>query len=238
MSTATEPASPPARPPGPAARPIEARQMLTLDGITWEQYVTISDALPDWPGLRITFDGERLELMSTSQRHERIKKLIGQMIEMLTLELDYDRQSGGNVTFRREDLEKGLEPDECYWIARAREMIGVDDWDPAVHPPPDLAVEIDVKSRSISRQPIYAALGVPELWRYDGTNLQALRLDVGGQPSGCEAGQYVPIEHSVALPFLRVADLVPFLHRTDEETETDIMREFIKWLRAQNIPRG
>ena len=74
MSTATEPVSV----PRPVSRPIEARQMFTLDGVTWEQYVTISGALPDWPGLRITFDGERLELMSTSLRYERVKKLIAQ----------------------------------------------------------------------------------------------------------------------------------------------------------------
>ncbi|MGD9856714.1 MAG: Uma2 family endonuclease [Planctomycetaceae bacterium] len=225
MATATEPESPPRT----ATGQMEARQLLTLDGVTWDQYVAISDALPDRPGLRITFDGERLELMATSQRHERMKKLIGRMIEMITLELDIDLQSGGNVTFRREDLEKGLEPDECYWIAHARDMIGVDEWDPAAHPPPDLAVEMDVKSRSILRQPIYAALGVLELWRFDGAHLRALRL---------EAGQYVPIDHSLSLPFLRVAELAPFLHRTDEETETDTIRAFVQWLRAQDFPRA
>jgi len=226
MSTVTEPVA--VAPP--TSRPIEARQMFTLDNISWEQYVAISDALPDWPGLRITFDGERLELMSTSQRHERLKKLIGQMIEWLTFELGYDRQSGGNVTFRREDIEKGMEPDECYWIANARAMIGVNDLDMTVHPPPDLALEIDIKSRSIARQPIYAQLGVPEIWRYDGTRIQPLRLE--------DNGEYTPVEHSLSLPFLRVSDLLPFLGRADEETESDTIRAFVTWLREQNFPHA
>ncbi len=224
MSIATEPT--PAAPP--THRPIEAGQMFTLGGITWDQYVTIADALPDWPGLRITFDGERLEFMTTSQRHERIKKLIGQMIEAMTLELGYDRQSGGNVTVRREDVERGFEPDECYWIANARAMIGVDDLDMNIHPPPDLALEIDVKSRSVARQPIYAKLGVPEIWRYDGTRIQALHLEANGT--------YTPIDHSLSLPFLRVAHLLPFLDRADEETESDTIRAFLTWLHEQDYP--
>ncbi len=224
MSTVTETrtASP------PVSRPIEARQMFTLDNITWDQYVTIADALPDKPGLRITYDGERLELMTTSQRHERVKRLIGRMIEMTTLELMMDLQSGGNVTMRREDIERGLEPDECYWIANARAMIGVNDLDMTIHPPPDLALEIDVKSRSIARQPIYAKLGVLEIWRYDGTRIQPLRLE--------ENGEYTPIKHSLSLPFLRVADLLPFLDRSDTETESDTIRTFVSWLHEQNFP--
>ncbi|MGE4000066.1 MAG: hypothetical protein AB7I48_07605, partial [Planctomycetaceae bacterium] len=105
-------------PPDAAAvaffRNIDARQMMRLDGVTWEQYVAVADAFPDRPALRITFDGERLELMTTSAPHERYKKYLGRLNETQTNEQEIDIVSGGNTTYRREDINRGLEPDECY----------------------------------------------------------------------------------------------------------------------------
>jgi len=202
-------------------------QRFIIDGVTWEQYVTISDALTPQRGLRLTYDGARLELMTLSFLHERFKKLLGRLIESLALELDIDLQCGGSTTFRREDVERGLEPDECYWIANADQMIEVSDWNPTVHPPPDLAVEIDVASSSLNRREIYARLGVPELWRFDGKSLAALRLN--------DAGDYEPIEYSLAFPFLLVRDLQQFLLTDPPASNTSIVRRFLDWLRERSF---
>ena len=114
--------------------------------------------------------------MSPLSEHERLKKFIARLLEMLTFVLDINMSSGGSTTFRRKEKLKGLEPDECYFFKNATKMRGVKRWNPAKHPPPDLAVEVDIMSRSIDREPIYAALGVPELWRWDGAKLQCLHL--------------------------------------------------------------
>ena len=96
-------------------------------------------------------------------------------------------------------------------------------WNPKVHPPPDLAVEIDIFSRSIGREPIYAALGVRELWRYDGQNLRCFHLI---------NDEYSLRKYSKAFPFLEVALLRQFLDRLDEiDDETKVMREFMAWVK-------
>lgn len=204
-----------------------APQRFIIDGVSWKQYVAISDALTPQRGLRLTYDGARLELMTLSYLHERLKKLLARLIETLALELDIDLQCGGSTTFRREEVERGLEPDECYWITHADEMIDVSAWDPAVHPPPDLAVEIDVASSSLNRREIYARLGVPELWRFDGKSLNALGLN--------DAGEYEPIEYSLSFPFLNVGHLQQFLFTDPPATNTSIVRKFRDWLREQGF---
>lgn len=199
-------------------------QHLVLHEIGWDQFVTITDALGERNKLRIAYDGESLEFMTTSRRHERYKKLLGQLLEQLTFELDIPRESGGQTTFRSEYVHRGLEPDQCYWIQHAEEIIGVDDWEAGVHPPPDLALEIDVTRSALDRPAIYAALGVPELWRCDGESLSAFQLTEGA---------YEAIEYSLALPSLKVADLLPFLQSAGKEGETAILRRFVEWVRAQ-----
>jgi Uma2 family endonuclease len=202
-------------------RDIPARQVLCLDGVSWDQYVTICDALQDRAGLRTAFDGESLELMTTSMPHERFKKLLGRLFETLTLELGINIVCAGNMTFRRQDLERGLEPDQCYWVANEAVMRHLDEWQPDIHPPADLVFEVDIKSSSINRQAIYARLGVAELWRFDGTTLQSLSL---------QGDHYVAIPTSLAVPGLAVNDLLPFLYRMASDGENAALLSFVDWV--------
>src|SRR3954466_13251495 len=108
--------------------------------------------------------------------HERPKRFIGRMIESLTMELGIAVACFGSTTFRRKDRSKGLEPDECYYFRDEPRMRGRKRLNMIKDPPPELVVEIDITSRSVPREPIYAALGVPEIWRYDGRRIQCLQL--------------------------------------------------------------
>ena len=99
-------------------------QRFMLQGLRWPQYVTISDALPEWPRLRLTYDRGNLELMAPSWNHEWWKRRFGLVIPILGVELDLDIQGGGSTTFRREDLERGLEPDECFYVEHAAAVRG------------------------------------------------------------------------------------------------------------------
>ena len=98
------------------------------------------------------------------------------------------------------------------------------EFDPAVHPAPDLAIEVDITSRSIARQPIYAALGVSEVWRHDGEKLVVLKLDQA-------TSRYSGSDTSSAFPFLSMGEFARWIERMEHEEQTPVLREFQQWVR-------
>jgi len=196
---------------------------VVLCNISWSTYEAIV-AENDNPGRRFTYDRGMLEILSPSRHHERLKKLIGRMIETLTEELGIPISSAGSTTWKNQTRQQGLEPDECYYIANEVRVRGRDEIDLAVDPPPDLAVEVDITSDWIDKLPIYAGLGVPEVWRYDGKALHVEQL----QPDGTYARQ----TQSSAFPFLRLAEIARFLDQRDATDETTWIRSFREWVRG------
>jgi Uma2 family endonuclease len=209
--------APPVRPACPQV------QYLALHDVSWGLYEHLLEEVGDRP-IRITYDNGSMEIMSPLPEHERGKKIIGGLIELIALELNIPMCRLGSTTFKRKDLGKGLEPDECYYLRHEAQVRGKNRLDLPQDPPPDLVVEIDISYRAVDRERIYAALGVPEVWRYDGLRLTGLHLGPDGR--------YQAIEKSVAFPFLRIADLAPFLKMTAETDETSVMRAFRDWVRA------
>jgi Uma2 family endonuclease len=188
----------------------ETRKHLVLSGISWTQYVTISDALDD-RHIRFTFDRGTLEIMTLSFLHERLSHLIGRFIDPVTEEMNIAIASGRSTTCRREDVERGLEPDNCYWIAHEAQVRDHDRINLDVDPPPDLAIEVEVTRNVLDRLAIYASLGVPEVWRFDGQTLRVLLRE--------SDGEYRENALSRAMPFLPVAELLRFaaLRQTMDE---------------------
>ena len=129
------------------------------------------------------------------------------------------------MTCQREDLERGLEPDDCYWIAHESVMRGRTEVDFEVDPAPDLAIEIEISRSVLNRIGIYAALRVPEVWRSDG---ERVRVNILG-----EDGQYHESERSLAFPFLPIAELERFLKLAGTISETQLLRTFRVWVRDQ-----
>lgn len=206
----------------------EPVQHFVFEAVSYDQFVAITDAWGERPGLRVSYDGRRLEIMTTSMRHERWKRLLSRLIDALTLTLDIAMEGGGNTTFRNQFVEKGVEPDDCFWIQNVDGILGVDDWVAGTHPPPDLAVEIVVTRGVINRTEIYGQFGVQELWVYDGANLSSLHRQ--------SDGTYLEADHSLAFPFLDVSLLIPFLAMGSTVGETSILKQFIAWLDSQNFP--
>jgi Uma2 family endonuclease len=203
-------------------------QRLFLDNITWPSYLRISKALDNRSGIRVTYDRGRLEIMVVSPQHERYKHLAGRLIDTLSDELDIEIAGFGSMTFRR-PRKRGLEPDECYWIAHEAQVRGKTVIDLKVDPPPDLVVEIDITRSSVNRLGIYAALRVSEVWRFNGQALTFLELAV--------SGEYIPLADSKAFPGLKPADVLPFLLRCERDSEKTIVRAFRAWIR-QNLASG
>ncbi len=131
------------------------------------------------------------------------------------------------MTLGREDLERGLEPDECFYITHEPEVRGKEQLDLTTDPPPDLAVEIDVTHSPRNRLTIYAALGVKEVWRFHDETLTAQSLD--------DAGEYQASETSHHFPGLQITDVMSFLNRRHERDENTLIREFREWVREKLV---
>lgn len=204
----------------------EERFLLT--GIRWSFYKAFCDEL-EGRRIRLTYDQGRLEIMITKRPHEFYKKLLAKMVEQIVLRFDIPIGSGGSMTFQRDDLEKGLEPDECWWIAHEAAVRGRGELDFQRDPPPDLAVEVEITSPLVSRTGIYAALRVPEIWRYNGEKLRFCILQ--------DDGSYRDSPTSLAFPFLKPQHLERFLQLDPNKDETSRVREFVDWLGTQEFCR-
>jgi Uma2 family endonuclease len=179
----------------------------------------------DQRAVRLTYDRGLLEFMTLSHEHEALDRLLGRLIVVLTEELGLPLRSGGSTTLRRRKRRRGLEPDECYWIAHEPLIRQKDVIDLRVDPPPDLAVEIDVSRSSVNRMAIYAALGVPEVWRFDGQTLTFHVLAAGGQ--------YSESSRSLLFTQLAPADLLVFLSLRGQFDENTVVRQFRAWVRQR-----
>lgn len=151
---------------------LDIDQSVVLHNISWNSYRQISDTLQDETAAHFTFDRGRLEIMVLSLRHEYLKKILAMLFERLAENLDVEIFAAGSTTFRREDIARGFEPDECYYVENAQGMRGKDVVNLDFDPPPDLTIEIDVKHSSLDRMGIFAAMGIPEVWRYNGQKLE------------------------------------------------------------------
>src|SRR5487761_1724041 len=175
---------------------------MVLRGVPWDLYVALRDLEADWH-VRMAYDRGTLEMMVNSDVHENMKRLIGRLIEAFTAELNIPLRSLSATTWRRRDLDKGLEADECYYIRNQTRVCR--------------RVDVD-------KMAIYAELGVPEVWHWEDGDLQAWVLD---------EGRYVPHEMSYNLPMLRVKDLEEFLGPLQALDESAWINAFRAWVRER-----
>lgn len=197
----------------------ETRTFLT--GIRWETYQDLVLDLAENPSKKLIYDQGILEIMTPLPEHEVNKRFLGRMVEATTEVLGLEVYSLGSTTWSREDLQRGIEPDECYYITNEEITRGKLDFDLNIDPAPDLAIEIDITSSSLNRLSIYASLGVREVWRFDGEELLIYVL---------KNGVYELHERSQVLSALTKADISRFLKMRGEKGENALLREFRQWL--------
>jgi Uma2 family endonuclease len=200
---------------------------ILLENISWQTYERLLREAGE-RHIRLTYDNGDLEIMTLSFGHENTDTLLGRFVETLTLELNIPIRSGGSTTLRKKLKRKGLEPDECYWIENEKTMRNKTKWDAKKDPPPDLAIEVDVSRSTLNRMTIYAALRVPEVWRYKGKKLRVHRLR--------EDGSYEEVDASPTFPYLSIAKLNEFLQSAATVDETTLLRNFTAWVRKQVLP--
>jgi Uma2 family endonuclease len=203
---------------------------VVFHGVTWDDYEAMLRIVGNRP-IRVNYDRGEMEIMSPLWRHGNGPFLLGRMVDTLIDELEIPYEGGDTVTFRRPDLEKGVEPDRCFYFRdNAARVRGKRALDMAFDPPPDLVIEADVTSSSVPRLSIFAALGIPEVWWLDDEDLQFLHL----QPDGT----YQPQDRSLAFPGFLLADASRFLERAQESDKMAWVRTFRTFVRETLVPRA
>jgi len=212
---------------------LEIEEPIVLTGVSWETYGRLLvERDRSRKEVRLVYDRGRLEIMSVTLTHERWKKVLARLLETLALALDIPIVASGNQTIRNEDLARGLEPDESYYVQNAAAMLGIRELDLTRDPPFDLAVEIEYSRSIIDRLPILDALKVREVWRYDGDQLRVLiRRPEGG---------YAEATASEAFPQVPIEIWNGFLKRVGTIGDTKLARELYDWATENlvNSPGG
>ena len=203
---------------------------LLLHHVSWEEYEKFLAFAGNRTDLRANYCEGKLEIMAPLYRHDREKTVSGRLLERLCEELDRETIGGGSVTLKRELNKRGVEPDECYWIRNELHMRGKETLDLDVDPPPDLAIEIENTSMILDRLPIYAGIGVPEIWRWRDDGFEVLLLG--------EDGQYRPAASSPSFPELPIEGFSRFVAMCYDHSELTLVRQFVAWVRDGFPPLG
>jgi Uma2 family endonuclease len=203
---------------------LPAGALLRLQNVDWDDYEHLLTQMDSHPGHRLSYDCGRLIIMSPSTEHEDYKDSIYSLVRVMSLELGVTLETRGTATFKSKLLKKGLEPDACFYVQNAAHVIGKRRLNLDVDPPPDVVVEVDTTNESLPKFPIYVALGVPEIWRYDGQHVYFYKL-VGED--------YELIQNSLAFPNFNTQDLTRYMEQGKTEGQTAALTAFIKMLRSR-----
>lgn len=191
--------------------------------VSWQEFEAILEELGDRRSARLAYSLGTLEIRMPLPKHEKAKVIIGDLVKILLEELEIDCEPFGSTTFKREDMAQGVEPDDSFYIQNHARMIGKERIDLKVDPPPDLAIEVDVTSKT--QLDAYEALGVPELWRYEDGKLQINIL---------RNGKYIESEISPTFPNLPILEIIPqFVKQSQTAGTSPTLRAFRQWSKAQ-----
>jgi len=202
---------------------LPAGAVVTFHDVGWDEYEDLLEHVGEAEHLRISFDDGVLQVMTLSAEHEKYVRFFERLMTAVILRLHINILSFGSTTMRKKGERKGNEPDACFYVQAAERIGNRMHLDFATDPPPDIAVEVDVHHDSRDKLPIYAALQVPEVWRFDGEALSIYLLEAGG---------YRESQTSLALPMLTSRILSGVLARVRSEGELTALNAFDEWLRG------
>ena len=198
-----------------------AEQRTVLNNVSWETFEALLKDTGEDRGSRFAYDCGTLEIMTPLFEHENPKSNFGNFIIALAEELNIEIRSAGSTTLKRKLNSRGIEPDNCYYIQNESRVRGRETLDLETDPPPDLAIEIDITSSSVNKFNIYSALGVPELWRYDGQNLKFYQL---------VERKYIECKFSIAFPIVSVNEMSRFIQQSKSMGEIALLKSFRAWV--------
>jgi len=204
-------------------------ERVILHGVTWATFERLLADRGDSSGVRLAYDRGTVELTMPSPEHEWFKATLTQIVDAIAFARDLHYENLASTTFTREDLSRGFEPDACFYVQHADAMHELRRLDLTIDPPPDLVLEIDITSTSLNKLPLYAALGVPEVWRYTRQGIHLYQRRGEG---------YEPIESSTVFPGVHRTDLDHFLeHSRAMSNRTAWFKAVVAWVQARDAPR-
>jgi Uma2 family endonuclease len=191
---------------------------LVIQQFSWDDYERLVEELQE-QGLhvRVSYDQGRLEIMSPLLEHEEYGRFIDDLGRAFADAHKLNLQKYGSATWKRQQLDRGVEPDCCYYVANADRVIGKRKFDLEIDPPPDIVVEIDITNESLGKFPIYAALSVPEIWLYDSKKIQFYEL---------AGGKYREVSETRSFPGLTPDMLVTALELSKSDGQATALRAF------------
>jgi Uma2 family endonuclease len=212
----------------PTTSGVHRAASVLFEGALWSDYEAMLRIIGE-RHIFVNYDQGVMEVMVPTYFHESFGEFLALTVDILAEELDLPYEAGGSTTHRRADLEKGVEPDKCYWLHdKGLAMLGRRDLDLAIDPAPSLVIEVNYTNSSVDRMAIYAALGVDEVWRYH-RGLKFLRLN---------GGLYQPIDRSLNLPILTLADADRLLEDSRNMGRVPWMKAFRRYVRENIVPRA
>jgi Uma2 family endonuclease len=215
-----------------APKAAEPEPRLILTRIGWDQYVAISDALPERSDLRMIYVDGRLTLLSPSQQHDWVSECLGLLVIAVASGCGLVWEPAGSTTFRRKDQRGGVEGDKTFYFGEhAEQMIGQRKIDFSTQSPPDLAIEVEVSHSADDSMLVYGRLGVPEVWRVD------LTRETTGFWLRQDDGTYAATERSLALPLLEPGDIIGQLRLAEELVTSRWHAQLDGWVRDVLLPR-
>lgn len=195
---------------------------LLLKDLSWQEFEGILEELGESRASRLSYSNGILEIMTPLMGHETAKVLIGDLVKILLDEMGIDYEPAGSTTFKNQQMDQGVEPDESFYIKNCEKVRGKQRVNLEVDPPPDLAIEFDLTSRTRFNK---YQLGIPELWRYDGSRLQINLL---------QDGEYIESQTSPTFLGLPLSEkILQVLEQSKTANRGTLLREFRQWLRAQ-----
>jgi Uma2 family endonuclease len=203
---------------------IQPGQQLLLEAVSWQQLENILAELGESRAARLSYSNGILEIMVPLPEHEKAKEIISDVVKILLEARQIPFESLGSTTLKNQRMTQAVEPDACFYIQNQAVIIGKNRLNMSVDPPPDLAIEIDLTSRT--QLDNYQILGVPELWRYRRGGLQ-INL--------CQNGQYVESDSSPNFPDIPIVELVnQYVQQSQIAGRTQAMQAFRNWV-SENL---
>lgn len=194
---------------------------VVLYDISWATYEDLLADLGENGGIRLAYDRGVLEIMSPSVEHEEYNRTLNLLVEILASERGIDIKNVGSMTVKRKTLGGGFEPDSSFYIQNAERMRGKSRFDAEVDPPPDLVIEIEITHPLLEKLPLYASMGVPEIWRYDGERLKIFHL---------QEREYVERSESVAFPGLAAGTLSSWMAQSKTQRRSVWIKMLREWV--------
>lgn len=197
-------------------------QRVLLENVTWKELETIIAELGEHRAARIAYDRGILEIISPLAEHQFDKEIISDLVKALLEELNIEFRCLGSTTFKNQFMAQGIEPDQCFYIKNEAVIRGKKRLDLTIDPPPDLALEIDITSRTHLN--IYQGLKVPEVWRFENGILQINLL---------QNGVYVESKSSLNFPNLPLIEVIPeSLQKSRTIGRNATLKAFKNWVNS------